>query len=127
MDRFVQCVLSSSDYSYLVDSSPAKLAGTGVLMAARSLTLGEVVQLVQNSDEEDFELTSDDDEDLVGDFVGSNGRPGLFTETPSADDADDYEPVSLRFGTGIDPCYRPSLLDLDEELTEVCEYPPTVG
>ena len=43
------------------------------------LSLEEVLQLVQDGEDPPDDV-SDDDEDLVGDFVSASGRPMLFSD-----------------------------------------------
>ena len=76
----------------------------------------EEVQLVQE-DEEPPEDLSDDGEDLVGDFVSRSGRPTFFRDALLHDDGDGEE---FMCPDRSEPCFRSSLLFLDQSLAQVC-------
>ena len=80
-----------------------------------ALSIEEVLRLVQDNEEE----VSDDEEDLVGDFVGENGQPQLLFNQAlgiQGGNEDDYIPLDRS-----EPCFRSSLLLLDQSLLEVSE------
>ena len=84
-------------------------------MARRRLAVEEVVRLFEDEDGEPQDDLSDDGEELEGDFVDESGRQRLFSQARGdEDDEDEYEQVQ----SGIDPCYRSSLLLLDGSLNE---------
>ena len=76
-----------------------------------SLSLNELLRLVTEETEKDFDQDlSDDEEALVGDYVGDSGEPVLFTSTG----VEGSRGLPL-----VDPCERDSLLFLDESLVQV--------
>ena len=77
------------------------------------LSLQEVLRLVEN-DEDPPEELSDDGEDLVGDFVCSSGRPMLFSDALRNRDCEEYICPDRS-----EPCFRNSLLHLDQSVAEV--------
>ena len=79
------------------------------------LSLEEVLQLVQDGEDPPDDV-SDDDEDLVGDFVSASGRPMLFSDALRDNDGDDQE---FMCPDTSEPCFRSSLLLLDQSLAEV--------
>ena len=83
-------------------------------MATRRLALDDVIQLIQDEDGEPQDELSDDDEELLGEFVES-GRQVVFSYVGGDGGNDEYE----RIDSGLDPCYRSSLLLLDGSLNEV--------
>ena len=75
-----------------------------------SLSLNELLRLVTDESEDFDQDLSDDEEALVGDFVGDNGEPVLFTST------------GVKGSRGlplVDPCDQDSLSFLDESLVQV--------
>ena len=78
------------------------------------LSLEEVLQLVQDGEDPPDDV-SDDDEDLVGDFVSASGRPMLFSDALRDNDGDDQE---FMCPDTSEPCFRSSLLLLDQSLAE---------
>lgn len=74
----------------------------------------QVLGLVEDGDDPIEELS--DDEDLVGDFVSSSGHAMLFSDTLHRDSVEGEELVTREI---VDPCFRSSLLLLDDTLTEV--------
>lgn len=81
------------------------------MATARRFTLQEVADMLDDDTEVDEEL-SDDNEELVGDFVDNSGKQMLLSEV-SAQYDDEYK-VSDR---NLDACYRDSLLYLDTEVS----------
>ena len=80
-------------------------------MATRRLALD--VQLIQDEDGEPQDELSDDE--LQGDFINESGRQVVFSDVRGDGGSDEYE----RIDSGLDPCYRSSLLLLDGSLNEV--------
>ena len=95
-----------------------------IAVMSKHLSLEEVLQLVQDGEDPPEEM-SDDGEDLVGDFVSASGRPMLFSDAMGDDGVDDEEYMGL---SRAEPCFRSSLLLLDQSLTEVnCLRPSLVA
>lgn len=82
------------------------------MATARRFTLQEVADMLDDDTEVDEEL-SDDNEELVGDFVDNSGKQMLLSEVSAQYDDDEYK-VSDR---NLDACYRDSLLYLDTEVS----------
>lgn len=84
--------------------------------AARKLALEEVIRMFEDDDGEPQDDLSDDEEELLGDFVDGSGKQMLFSDIGGeGSDGEEYVPVQ----NSLDPCYRSSLLLLDGSLNEV--------
>ena len=73
------------------------------MATARRFTLQEVADMLDDDTEVDEEL-SDDNEELVGDFLDDSGKQTLLSEVSAQYDDDEYK-VSDR---NLDACYRDS-------------------
>ena len=81
------------------------------------LTLNEVLELALN--EEDVSENESEDDELSGaDFIGNNGRSAVLAGVGLRTlDSSEHEILSV--DSRQDPCYRSSLLLLDQSLMEV--------